>query len=211
MPNTFQGFPTVPRLPWDDLYINTIFESLDGFPYVFSGSGVPSISGGALKLTTGITISSFVSLYKQVSYAFPRLTWAKRREFRTTVNLISNTNSSSLFWIITGDQNIKNGFGFKFENGKLYAHTGNGTAETNTLIQDFGAGAIDITFRFACIFTPGVSVLFYVDDVLSAIVTTTLPSGTLYSEFIFDLLADNVGLALERILYCSLFSIWQEY
>jgi hypothetical protein len=29
MPNSFQGFPTVPRLPWDDLYIVTTFESFD--------------------------------------------------------------------------------------------------------------------------------------------------------------------------------------
>lgn len=211
MPNTFQGFPTVPRLPWDDLYINTYFESIDGYYKVPAGSGAANIAAGYLALSTGLTASSSYRLEKRLTIPIPLMTWSKRREMRTAAQFYAATSSEGTFWIVTGGYGTGFGFGFKMQDGKLYAHTGDGSDETNELIHDYGASGFFILKRLKCIFTPGSSVQFYVDDVLVATITTTLPTTTDSADFVLTFYIDNGTTILNRVLTVSVYSIWQEY
>ena len=211
MPNTFQGFPTVPRLPWDDFYFNTWFESLDGIGKGFQGDSEACLNGLAIRLWSGIILDSYYNVWKWPLAPSPVLSWDKKREFRTSVRFASFVDECAVGWVTSGYCDIDHALGFKYLNGKLFAHTSNGSAETNVELVDFGAGPINVTCRLKLVYLPGLSCQFFVNDVLLATITTTLPAGLTYADLPFYLMSgcNKAGSGLD--LYCSLISVWQEY
>jgi hypothetical protein len=88
----------------------------------------------------------------------------------------------------------KNFAGFKFTNlGYIRTVTSNSTGET--VSGDLMSYAGSDQFKLEIIHTAGVDIKYYVDDVLKRTETSTLPSGTLYSETLWFRLDADASLA----------------
>ena len=211
MPNTFQGFPTVPRLPWDDLYFSSWFESLDGFSAEITGTGTKFLDSSQLTLSTGLNAGSTAFCQKVPALVFPILTWAKNREFRTTVTFKAEKDINCEFYVGTGLLYDGRHLFFIVLNGILYAQTSDGTEKTRVQLEEFVANPFEVTRRLKIIFTAGSSAQFYVDDVLKATITTTLPATAADSENVVIYWVNNTAANKDVVLKVSLFSVWQEY
>lgn len=211
MPNTFQGFPTVPRLPWDDFYFNTWFESVDGFTLGTEGTGSHFLDSNQLTLKTGLNAGSYSFCHKVPTLTYPQLTWDKSREFRTTVTFKADKDINCEFYVGTGLLYDGRHLFFIVKDGKLYAQTCDGTNKTIVLLETFTEDPFEETRRLKIIFTHGSSAQFYVNDVLKATINTHLPSGIPDSEETAVFWVCNNLSSKDVILYVSLFSIWQEY
>jgi hypothetical protein len=210
VPNALAIYPTVFKIPWDDFYLNIIFDSVATYQKTTTGSATIVSDEYGLLLSSGATINSMALIRKYVFYTFPLLDWSKKREFITMVNLYCSPGSGGMTLVYTGNVDTFCGFGFKLLDGKLYAHTGSGAAETNELITNYGAGAFDLTLKLRAFFTPGVSVQFYVNDVLVKTITTTLPAGSIDAQQFILFMCENLITTNENNLNASVFSFWQE-
>ena len=155
----------------DDRYIFS-GESLAG--YDLSGcSGSGSVTAGAnyIKLSTGTTNNSYASCKSlaetlEVSYN-PRL------KARVTVNV----NDRS-FIVRAVDSSVEDEFGFWFStNGYIYGRTGNAGGFTNTLLMAYAANT-NYVLEALYDYDAG-KCYFYVNGVLKATVTATLPASGL--------------------------------
>lgn len=165
-------------------------ESLDG--WIKSASGV-AIAVGDLTLATGPVANTEELAYAQGGVVAK---WSKKIIAQYVFRLISTTNQ--IAYIVTGtvveafvkDQCI----GFKIVNGILYAswkyYYSGSVYESNVEIS-----GIDFTdfHIYRVEFIPGVSIKWYIDDVLKYTTTDELPDPTYDGEGMFDLKIKNTA------------------
>lgn len=210
MPNSFQGFPTIPKIPWDDIYFNLLFESSDGYELVFSGSAYGGVSGWGLLLATGWTAGSKAECYKVIYPVYPSMTWNKDRIFDLHTYARSNGDNIGLYWMISGAVDNGEHIGFKIDGGKLYGTVADGAAESVVELEDLGAGAWYWTKTLRARLRANAQVEFYIDGVLKAVLTTNIPSGTANAEQIIYMSVENLTSANDKRIAPTNWVFFQE-
>lgn len=214
LPNLFLGFPVSrskfaevagrplgAALPFDDFYHQTLFESIDGFQQVITGTGDIIISQSSVELYVDAVINDRASIKKSPSTAIVALSWDKQRTFRVSLGFESNNDSTVNFWLSTGDILSASGFGLYVDLGKVYARTVNTFGTTDVEIADLGLSGYFQKYVLKIVFTPTVDCKFYLDGVLKATITTNLPTGTTDSNKIFQAIAKNLAATDTGSLY----------
>jgi len=151
------------------------FDSLDGLCVDTSGSGSVTLNAALPNhavLSTGATEGSWACVNKAIGYPEPILTFDKWQGFKTRVRLESNANQKA--WIMVGDREANNHYGFYIENDKVYGSVGDGSSETLTgPLATFGAPA---ELRL-CALLQGDEATFFIDGSLAGRLASGLPSG----------------------------------
>lgn len=197
-------------LPWDDLFCQLLFESIDGFYTYATGSGAISVDSYAIKLITGATADSLAISSKKMIRSTPPWNWSKNSTLISTVAWKFFTSSTGVFWLRAGDEGYYKGYGFKALDGKVYGSVGNDSSETVIdLSDDFIANAF-IYKRLKAIHTAGSKVEFYIDGILKGEISTGLPSGAPGVAPLFSARIENPAVAQDKLLQVSQFIIHQE-
>jgi len=185
-------------LPWDDLFIQTFFESLDGFYTYGSGSGVVSVNNYGIKLTSGSTAGSIAASSKSPIPLIPQFNWAKNSTLHIGLQHRINTSSTSLILLLIGQPaNLKH-VGFKILNNVLYGTIGNGAAETTVSLGSAGSLNSSVTHRLKAVYTLNTKVEFYVDGSKVDEITSGFPSGTETIPSFYYIRVENPGVAEEK-------------
>lgn len=164
-----------------NFFFQTFFESLDAFLQENSGTGAITLGDYAALLQTGATINSRARLRKRCSVPTPRLLWTKKRTLQTRVNLTQSSGGNLYCSIWTGDKYNKVGFGFHVEANNVYGESGESPTVSQVLLETIPAGAYNWYKELKAVLTPGSKVEFYIDDVLTGELTTTLPLDLSYT------------------------------
>jgi len=178
----------------DGIFFNTWFESLDQCPPVVTGSGTVTIVEAGVRLSTGTTISSLASIMREPLYPIVPFTWAKKRRFKTKVEVYAITNQE--IYIVTGWYGTGRHVGFKVVDNILYGTVADGTTEATVALVTLTGTTIML---LEAIFTPGVKCEFYVDGTLRGTLTTNLPSGTDVADVLFYLRMTNTAAEDKRL------------
>jgi len=178
----------------DGIFFNTWFESLDQCPPVLTGSGTVTMSEAGVRLSTGTTISSVVSIMREPLYPIVPFTWEKKRRFKTKVEVWAITNQE--IFIVTGWYGTTRHVGFKVVNNILYGTVADGTTEATTALVTLTGTT---TMLLEAILTPGVKCEFYVDGTLRGTLTTNLPSGTDSAGALFYIRMTNTAAEDKRL------------
>ena len=184
----------------------------DSLSSYVGGSGVVTWAYSYVRLNTGTTSSSYAHIRKVVAYPL-KYSWEAKRYFRAVVQFYwANTNA--YLWIVSGylDYNasgaIYQHIGFKMINGLLYGTVADGSAESTLLLEDLSANSR--AYRFLTYeYTPGVEARFYVDGVDKGAITTNLPSGSAYANYLFQASVYNTA-AEAKLLYIYEARVFQE-
>lgn len=211
MPNTFQGFPTVPRLPWDDFYFNTWFEAVDGYEVIAYYGGGAVIDSAGLHVTGSGSTGQSVTIRKEITYSTPALSWDKKRELKTTLRFRFNQGEEGYCLVGLGGIESQYFVGWVVEAGVLYGVVTGDLGPTRAQLEVLGVDWFDETRRLKIVYNPPSYVQFYVNDVLVATITTGLPTGDSEAGKIlhFRIVPGTPAWNIE--LFCSLWSVWQEY
>jgi len=156
-------------------HVTVPFENLSAYQNLTGGSATVVTNSGYIQLQTGGTADSYVILGKNYggasmpSTTMQNITGYARIVFNTGVGEINYrffTDNSNLS-VSTAKQ-----VGFRTSGGNLYASSGNGTTEQATLL----AAPTTSTFAaYSAECLDGTAVKFYVDGVLVATHTTSVP------------------------------------
>jgi len=211
MPNTFQGFPTVPRLPWDDLYLITTFESFDSMLIASNPAGNVVFSSGSLMLRTDSAPGAYAKARLYKAFTAPPASWTKKRLFRCNCELFASTKPDGLFEIgLSGYSYSGIVLGFRQLDGKLLAVCGGPPTEVTVQLEDWGSAGFDKFKLLECRFNPGAYAQFYVDGVLATTITTSLPVAATQSDVFAFLRLVQGALGPNNLLYTSYWMFWQE-
>jgi len=197
-------------LPWDDLYFQTFFDSLDGYHPDADGTGVVNLIYSELQLYTGTTADSYATLEKMPNYLFSRWDWDKSSELRTRISFEALSSVTGNFDAVIGYMGIYQHIGFKVTNGILYGTVGNGSAETTVELQTLGASNYAIIRDLRAVFTAGSKCEFYVDGTKLGEITANLPSGDPTYPYLLFLSVTNPGVTEQKRLKLSTWTAWQE-
>ena len=188
----------------------TLMESFDQWDSQLSGSGARTFAPTYLQITTGLSSGGIARIWKAPAYPPMLMSWTKARTIQFRAYTIMDTDPNSENYICTGfGLPTAEGFGFKFHNDKIEGFAADGSAAS---FVDLLTGLVDAAptdHRYKAVFTPGVKVEFYIDDVLLGEVTTHLPSGTTYPH-IPARFAVKSGANKASIIYVSGFSFQQD-
>lgn len=211
MPNTFQGFPTVPRLPWDDLYLITTFESFDSMLIASNPAGHVTFTLGSLQLSTHHAPADYAKARLYKPYTSPAPSFAKKRLFRCSCNFVAYTKPDGLFEVgISGYNYSSVVLGFRQLNGKLQAVAYGSGAGTYVDLEDWGAAGFDKYKTLECRFNPGAYAQYYVDGILVATITTSLPTASIEADVFAFLNLVQGALGPYNYLSTSYWMFWQE-
>jgi len=210
MPNVFQGFPTVPRLPWDDLYLINSFESKDSLVVTNTTPNSVYFESGQLVARVNADPPAYTQLLWQKYLTIPLPSWDKDRLFRTQVELISLTDNKCTILLGMLRPSTGYGIGFEVDTGVLKAYCGGEGGITRATIETLGTGAYDKYRRLEAKFSPGAYVQYLVDGLLKATITTTLPAADTDPEYPCAIRIDQGATAYTRLLYTSYWMYWQE-
>lgn len=164
----------------NDFHWFTIFESLDGFGKTEIDGGTVTVNGNYVEASTGATEYAQAGLGKALNI-MNTFSWDVNRRFRSRVVLTSITEVAAE-WVMGGDDKF---IGFLWQDNvdiigvedTLFAITQNGGAPTKVALDvNMQAGSPD---DYEVVYTAGVDAKFYVNGVLKATITTTLPTGTI--------------------------------
>jgi hypothetical protein len=210
VPNSFQGFPTVPRLPWDDLYLITTFESFDSMLIASNPAGHVTFQLGSLRLQTHHAPADYAKARLYKAYTSPAPSFGKKRLFRCNCNLFASTKPDGTFEVGLSGYTLGLVLGFRQLNGKLLAVCAGPGPEVTVELEDWGAAGFDKYKLFEVRFNPGAYAQYYVDGILAATITTSLPTaGTDADVFAFLNLVQG-ALGPNNLLDTSYWMFWQE-
>lgn len=113
--------------------------------------------------------------------------------------------TAQTIYIIQGDPNIPAGFGFKIVNGNLYKVYWDGDSVEQT--EQITGVTVTDWHNYRIEYFSGVSVKWYVDDVLKKTMLTNLPTG--FQMFIY--LQITADAAATKILYIQNFHYDEDY
>lgn len=210
MPNSFQGFPTVPRLPWDDLYLITTFESFDSMLIASNPAGHVTFQLGSLQLQTNGAPADYAKARLYKSYTNPAPSFGKKRLFRCNCELFASTKPDGLFEIGLAGYTTGLTLGFRQLNGKLLAVCAGPGPEVTVELEDWGAAGFDQYKLFEVRFNPGAYAQFYVDGILATTILTSLPTVLSEADVFAYLNLIQGALGPNNILSTSYWMFWQE-
>ena len=167
---------------YDDphIFLETNFESLDGFYNTGSSGAAVTISDAQLELATGTTINALAYLRKEHTIQFPLGSWDVVKKFRVMVYLQGSINEVGINFIGTGKSYTLRHVGFVVLDGDLCGCVHNGSSLTTVSLDDWGSGTYSKTKYLEAIFTPASKAEFYINGVKIDEITSGLPSG--YSD-----------------------------
>lgn len=194
----------------DDLFFQLLFSSLDGLDVFTSGSGAVTLNGVGMEINTNATTGSVASVTKNPPSFTPVWNWGKNATLKISVQYYFYTSTTVTLNMVAGSYGTGKGYGFKIENGRIYGHVGNGSAQTNVDLASAGGFGSSIEKRLKAVYTAGVKVKFYIDEVLQGESTTNLPTGTDSSPSLLVLRIENPGVAQEKLAVIPQFSYHQE-
>ncbi len=168
-----------------------------------TGSSLIAASDNGIVLETFLTSSSEAELIDVLEFLYPHTAWTKARQFNCTVKLRSATSKDAEMYMISGSRSNSIGFGFYVSAGDLYAFSGDGTDTTYTIIQSLSAGPYTKYRLLRAVFTPGVKIEYYVDGILLLTITTTLPSGSSYYNYLANFYISNLATTEDKYLVVS--------
>jgi len=197
-------------LPLNDFYVDTMWESLDGWTASAGSNGEYGISGTCVSIASGPTAGGWAEIEKEITYPFPALSWSKKRQFLCSLQMQANTSHAgnimiAMGGIVSGGQYV----GFWMDTGKLYAVYRYSSLHSQ-LVLDVSGAPYDITKTLKAIHTPGVDIKFYIDGVLVHTATTDLPTGTSKATKILEWLVDNANTDELKYSRMSRFQFHQE-
>jgi len=188
----------------------TLMESFDQWDSQLSGTGARTFAPTYLLITTGLTSGGIARIWKAPAYPPHLMSWAKARTIQFRAYTIMDVDAGSENYICTGlGLPIAEGFGFKFTDTKIQGFASDGATATIADLVTALTPAAPTDHRYKAVFTPGVKVEFYIDDVLLGEVTTNLPAGTTYPH-IPARFAVKSGANKASIIYISGFSFQQD-
>lgn len=199
-------------LPWNDLYLNCLCESLDGFEQVVTGSGSITIGLNGYYLQTGATADSYATIKKRLRTLHPPLSWDKNAQIAFAFWYRTTTSNTGLLWLIRGFTGVAAHFGFYIENGILYGTVHNGTTQTKVLLVDRGDLNWDHRYTAKAKYYAGIKVEFYLNDVLMDTITETgdiMPTGDDSTAYPVNIYIKNPGVAQFKETQINLWSLWQ--
>jgi len=201
--------PAEPYYPYGGIFIDEAFESLDGWLQATTGSGGISLPGyGYATLSTGTTANSVAYLRRELDQTLNAATWDKKRKFKARLFISSlPTGADDHVWVVSGERDVYQHIGFKIVAGTLYATVGNGTAESTLSIQAVAAGD---SLLLEAVLTPGVGCEFFVNGVSKGTLTTNLPTGTTYADWMVGLEAHNASTASDLNIRVGEYMLLQE-
>ena len=210
MPNSFQGFPTIPRLPWDDLYLIQTFETLDNVSVDESTEGFVSLSNGVLQIRVNSAPAQYgiIQWYKPLT--IPAAHWSKQRLFRTSANFVQTGAHAGVYWLASGDPLGSHAFGFKLDDNLLQGFTLGVGGTTLVTLEDFGAAWSAKTRLLEAKYAPGSNVQFFVNGVLKGTITATLPNPAIATDAEYVFTAYVIQLGTVDQLKLGYAMIWQE-
>jgi len=161
------------KFAYDRLKIESVFESLDAMTQYKTDSGDIEIYFANLRLKTGATSGSIADVHADAWLEGLGVNYLKDPRFMVVGRLTAITNQT--IYIFAGSYDLQ-GFGFKIEDGTLYALHVKDSVEYKT---DISSG-IDLTefHRYKAIYTSGSKIEFYIDDVLKATHDSNLPEDS---------------------------------
>ncbi len=198
-----KGNAKVSSLKRNDFEWNTVFDSLDGF----SSSHATAYSGYIL-LDTDVGIGELAWVLKNLLY-FPSsfFNWDKKRSFRTSVYFRDNTNQD-IYIIIGNIGGAEQRIGFHITDNEIKGVVNSTVAGTDTaVLYTLSAGE---KIDFECNFYPNDRTDFVINGILSASITTNLPSASdsasiiIYAYVYCDDAADDINIRM------SYWTFWQE-
>jgi len=205
-----KGMSVIDFFDYGGLYFHSLFESLDGWYQITSGSGSVGLTYGRyLDLDTGATSGSEAGVSKRPQYPIcGPPTWGKDRRLRTYVHFQNvQTGASDVAWMISGETGTSEHIGFKVIGGTLYGTVADGTAESTLSIQTVANGD-DLLLEV--VFTSGTEAEFFVDGVSQGTLSSNLPTGTGYALNIVKFYVYNGSTAANYIIYPSEVKALQE-
>jgi hypothetical protein len=151
-------------------------ESLDYWTKVASGTGALSAGATYHQITSGLTSGGIYRLSKQPVLPPFKADWAKARTIEFYAETLMDTDAASENYICTGSGlPTADGFGFIFTDSKIQGFACNGAPPTLADLITALTPAATYDHLYKAVFTPGVSVKFYIDGVLTGTITTDLP------------------------------------
>jgi hypothetical protein len=196
-------------LPFSDFFLETLWESLDGWAASSGSGGEAFTSGNHVYIASGNTSGGWAEIEKNVDYPFPSLSWDKARSFACSLLMQSNSSHScniklGIGGIVSTGQHI----GFIMASGILSA-VWQGSSSHSHQIEDVSGSSFAITRKLSAVHTPGVNIKFYKDDVLVHTTTTDLPSGTSKASKVLEWLIDNASTAEFKYSRMSRYQFYQ--
>lgn len=200
-----------PILPPSDAYLyDTCFDSLDNISNSTAVGGILAQSGANITLQAEGSSGDKVTVYKNHNYPSIVLDWTKQRRFVTRARFAGGAALNHICYVGAGWIENDTGFGFVVEDGVFKTRTRVAALEQEHIIEDWSASGFDYTRRLEALFTPGVDVKFYVDDVLVHTETTRIPSGSNKTSHVLFLCSHNTAAGGSLYLYLSDWHFWQE-
>lgn len=189
----------VKSLARDDFHWFTVFESIDGYGLT-TATGTVTCNNLGVHLTTGATTFNECAIQKILAGGF---TWNKNRNFKVYVNFQDQTFQNS--YIITGFYGTDEHIGFYISAaGRLYATLGNGTTQETIDLMALPSGGL----LLECKLIAGTSVKYYVNGTYRDEITQNIPTGTLYSNTLFNSWLKTTTSSA-KVLDISWLDFWQ--
>ena len=195
------------QVPFSNHVFHSDCSSIAALIVNATGSGVCAADDNGIVLETFNTAGTEVEAKSELASTVPFQSWDNARQFDCTVKMRSSTNKTADMYFITGSRADNMGFGFYVSEGELYAFTGNGATTTYLSVEVLATGSYTKYRQLRAVFTPTVNVKFYVDSVLVATLTTTLPSGTSFSNTYADFYVSNNAEANDKYALINSYTV----
>lgn len=208
-PKNLNSLITLP-FPLNGYFLDTYEVEGPGWQGYDSGTGEMFLYQDQREFKTGNTNPSTVGTRLHLAYHITPFTWAKKRHFRITFSTYCDDSATAILRVVTGYPGNYNHFGFQIASGKFSAICGNESSETITDIETYSPGPIDEEIAFHAIFYPGEKVEFYLAGVLTATITTNLPTGTNEADYVIYIALDNNSTTNNLNLAFNHFQVYQE-
>ncbi len=184
----------------DDIVFQPLFENVT--PYTKSAAGVTSGLGG-IRLDTGVTSNTVRYLSASGQFAHTYCRDNKRQTFQASVSISNTSNVTAYFGLgAWGLSSWPPGFGFKIQNGNLYASAvrwvDEDAVESTVLITGYTLTAKHF-YRVQVTPAEGLA-YYYVDSELVA--TIAIGTNTDYDLIMFEFYVKNTA-AGQKILSVS--------
>lgn len=199
-----------------DFHIFSIFESVDGYTKAVTAGSVTA-DGDFGAVLTAIGNNDTSSMYKSMSNN-SEFSWGKNRILSFSVEFYEYKNLRGFVGMgelgIPIDLNTQVQVGFYIEGDAtdiaIYGYCGNGTGHTYTSeLAAVGVSGDVEDFRIE--FNAGVSVEFYINDILLATITTNLPTdGMDGEETLFNAKIKSVEALASKHFSVGYWDFWQE-
>ena len=196
-------------LPFTDFIYSAAFESLDGYRFTDVAGGAITLNGEQIQLETAGASGDEYSIRKVINHQPVPMTWDKKKAFITAARLSAGGSSNGYQFVGMGTYVSGNCLGFAVINGLFQAIAKTGAGTEAYTIANWSAGAYDQQKRLKIIHNPGVSVQFYVDEVLVYTATTQIPAEATNASIILHAIVKNTAAGNWLSMFLSHYQYYQ--